>query len=84
MPCPPLPASSAYDISMVSSMGATLMPCWARTLRSYLMFCPILRTEGSSSSGFSSASASAIGTCTIPSCEPKSKLSELARWLSGT
>ena len=31
---------------MVSSSGATLMPCCARTLRSYLMFWPILRIDG--------------------------------------
>ena len=48
---------------MVSSSGAMRMPCWREHVQSYLRFCPILRIEGSSSSGFSSASASRSGTC---------------------
>ena len=43
---------------MVSSIGAMSMPRWAKISQSNFRFCPILSTERSSSSGFSSFSAS--------------------------
>ena len=46
---------------MVSSIGAMAMPRRAMTSMSYLMLWPILRTPGSSSSGFSRRSASSSG-----------------------
>ena len=46
---------------MVSSYGAISMPWRASTCQSNFRFCPTLRTPRSSSSGLSTASASAVG-----------------------
>ncbi len=52
--------------------GATSMPWRAKILASYFMFWPIFRTAGSSSTGFSIASASSSGICpSASSSEPK-------------
>ena len=55
---------------MVSSMGLTTMPWRFSTSMSYLRFWPILRMDGSSSSGFSTAMASASGTWPSTSTPP--------------
>ena len=47
-------------MSIVSSIGAVRMPWRLKTLRSYLIFCPIFSTAGSSSIGFRTFIASAI------------------------
>ena len=47
----------------MSSIGASRMPCRARSLTVALTFCPIFSTAGSSSTGPSSASAASSGTC---------------------
>ena len=39
------------------------MPCWANTTQSYLRFCPILRTDASSSNGLQNAQGLTDGTC---------------------
>ena len=73
MPCWPRPGIErvGQQHGVVERRQVDAVP--GSTRQSYLRFCPILRTEGSSSSGFSTASASLIGTCLgLPS--PKSKL----------
>jgi len=61
-PLPPLPPSRAYEISIVSSNGVTRMPCRASTAMSYLRFCAILITDGSSRIAFSRSSVSLRGS----------------------
>ena len=80
---------------MVSSTGATSTPSWRNTHMSYLMFWPTLRTDGSSSSGFSLAIAFLSGiwpgsrspaSLAPPSPERSSAPCASApglRWLSG-
>ena len=77
---------------MVSSWGAMRTPSRAMISMSYLMFWPILRMPGSSSSGFSRATASFSGICggvsfaaALPLPSPRSKLPwpPGARWPTG-
>jgi hypothetical protein len=60
MPVLPRPASRSKLITMVSSIGLTVMPWRASTLRSYLAFCPTFSTASLSSSGLSRARAAAL------------------------
>ena len=67
---------------MVSSTGATSMPWRFSTTQSYLMFWPTLRTERSSSSGFSRAITSPAGSW--PGASPPPKRSSSPRCPTGT
>ena len=66
---------------MVSSIGATAMPQPASTCMSNLMLWPILRTAGSSSSGFSRRAISALGSSRGP--PPRARRRQIEAALGG-
>ena len=69
---------------MVSSMGATSMPTFANTIRSYLMFWPIFRMPGSSSTGFRAAITASLSSWSgRPPSSPRPSPS-LPVWPTGT
>ena len=61
-PCLPQLGSRRYDRTIVSrSRPASRTPSRSRTIRSYLMFCPVLRTFGSSRTGLRICRARFLG-----------------------
>ena len=68
---------------MVSSIGATAIPCRAKILASYFMFWPTLRTPGSSSTGFRIASASSWSIWPSTRVAAPNRSPRPATWPSG-